>query len=165
MRLIATHVRPGRRRDQLMVRPFRVTLLPQFGPIVLCRPQASLRHKMDLVAPLMADHWTPGVARRLKVEQRLRLVCARLGRSDVLRDLLEFAAAGEEPELVRRRGRVYLAYPHFDDPAGGVPRSAYEVTVPERIGGRLVEPFVPLPRRVARRVRRMARALPFVSAR
>ncbi|MFE7772831.1 glycosyltransferase family 2 protein [Streptomyces sp. NPDC057445] len=157
MRLIAAHVPAGRRRDQLMVRPFKVTLLPQFGPIVLRQPEEYLRHKMDLAAPLMAAYWTPGVARRLRTEERLRLTCAGLGRPDLLRDVLAFGSAGSHPELVRRGSRDYLAYPHFDDPAAGVPASAYAVTVTERIGGRRIEPRLPLPGRAARQVYRFGR--------
>ncbi|MFD7442173.1 glycosyltransferase family 2 protein [Streptomyces sp. NPDC059909] len=157
MKLIAAHVPPGVRRDQLMVRPFTVTLLPQFGPIVLRQPEKYLRHKTELAAPLMAAYWTPGVACRLRVEERLRLTCAALGRPDLLRDVLAFVRDGGRPEVVRRRGRDHLAYPHFGDPDAGIPLSAYEVTVTERIGGRRIEPRLPLARRVARRVARRLR--------
>ncbi|MFE3494017.1 glycosyltransferase family 2 protein [Streptomyces sp. NPDC059175] len=154
MRLIAGLLPPGARRDQLMVRPFTVTLLPQFGPVVLRQPEEILRHKMQLVAPLMADHWTPGVARRLRVEERLRLTCAALDKPDALRDVLAFVRAGTPPAVVHRRGRDYLAYPHFADPAAGIPDSAYEVTVTERVAGKRIDPHLSLVRRVTRRVRR-----------
>ncbi|WP_351227530.1 glycosyltransferase family 2 protein [Streptomyces sp. NPDC002133] len=160
MKLIATHVPPGKRRDQLMVRPFTVTLLPQFGPIVLRQPEKYLRHKTELAAPLMAAYWTPGVARRLRVEERLRLTCVALGRPDLLRDVLVFVRDGGRPEVVRRRGRHHLAYPHFGDQAAGIALSAYEVTVTERIGEQRIQPRHPLGRRVvrggARRLRRVA---------
>lgn len=127
MELIARHVPEGRRRDLLMLRPFAVTLLPQFGPILLRQPERALRHKMELAAPLMAAYWTPGVARRLKTEDRLRLACVALNRPDVLREVVVFLADGAPPARVRRRGRWYAAYPHFRDPAAGIPDSAYEM--------------------------------------
>ncbi|MEU2430273.1 glycosyltransferase family 2 protein [Streptomyces sp. NPDC007861] len=159
MRLIAEHVPPGTRRDQLMIRPFTVTLLPQFGPAVLRQPEEDLRHKTELAAPLMAAYWTPGLARALKVEERLRLTCAGLGRAELLREVLAFGKDGGVPRVVRRRGRHYLAYPGFGDRRAGVPYSAYEVTMAERIDGRRVEPRTPLARRVAGRLRRAVRGL------
>ncbi|MFD7615071.1 glycosyltransferase family 2 protein [Streptomyces sp. NPDC059828] len=159
MGLIAGHLPPGTRRDQLMVRPFTVTLLPQFGPVVLRQPEEYLRHKLELAAPLMAAYWTPGVARRLRVEQRLRLTCVALGRPGPLRDVLDFCQQGRLPDVVHRRGRAYLAYPHFDaaEPESGIPLAAYEITVTEQIGERRIEPRLPLLRRTARRARRLAR--------
>ncbi|MFD5427801.1 glycosyltransferase family 2 protein [Streptomyces sp. NPDC127084] len=159
MGLIAAHLPPGTRRDQLMVRPFTVTLLPQFGPVVLRQPEEYLRHKMGLAAPLMAAYWTPGVARRLRVEQRLRLTSVALGRPGPLRDVLGFCQEGRLPDVVHRRGRTYLAYPHFDTtaaPASGMPPAAYEITVTEQIGGRRIEPRLALLRRAVRRARRLA---------
>ncbi|WP_407077641.1 glycosyltransferase family 2 protein [Streptomyces sp. SCSIO 30461] len=159
MGLIAAHLPPGPRRDQLMVRPFTVTLLPQFGPVVLRQPDEYLRHKMELAAPLMAAYWTPGVARRLRVEQRLRLTSVALGRPGPLRDVLDFCQEGRLPDVVHRRGRIYLAYPHFDTPAPpgpGIPPAAYEITVTEQIGELRIEPRLPLLRRAARRARHLA---------
>ncbi|MGY3682863.1 GT2 family glycosyltransferase [Streptomyces sp. TE33382] len=51
MRLIAAHVPAGPRRDALMVRPFVITLLPQFGPKMLKQSAAVHRKKMALAAP------------------------------------------------------------------------------------------------------------------
>ncbi|QGV80666.1 glycosyltransferase family 2 protein [Streptomyces ficellus] len=127
MRLIAAHVPAGERRDLLMMRPFAVTLLPQFGPVVLRQPRDVLLAKMKLAAPLMAAHWTPGLARRLKTDERLRLTCVAMDLPDPLVDVVAFLHEGKQPERVRRRGREYLAYPHFRDPALGIPDSAYEV--------------------------------------
>ncbi|MFC5804395.1 glycosyltransferase family 2 protein [Streptomyces formicae] len=159
MRLIAEHEPPGVRRDQLMIRPFTVTLLPQFGPVVLRQTEDDLRRKMELAAPLMAAYWTPGLARALKVEERLRLTCAALGRAELLREVLAFGKDGGVPRVVRRRGRRCLAYPGFGDRRAGVPYSAYEVTLTEQIDGRRVEPRAPLTRRAAGRLRRALRGL------
>ncbi|MFG3494093.1 glycosyltransferase family 2 protein [Streptomyces sp. NPDC047928] len=127
MRLIAAHVPAGDRRDLLMIRPFAITLLPQFGPVVLRQSADVLRRKLELAAPLMAAYWTPGVADRLRTEDRLRLTCVALDKPDALRDVVRYLQAGETPRRVRRRGREYLAYPHFRDPATGIPDGAYEV--------------------------------------
>ncbi|MFF8290696.1 glycosyltransferase family 2 protein [Streptomyces sp. NPDC016309] len=127
MELIAAHEPPGERRDLLMMRPFTITLLPQFGPVVLRQPRDVLLAKMALGAPLMAAHWTPGLAKRLKTEERLRLTCVAMDLPDALVDVLTFLQDGHRPERVRRRGREYLAYPHFRDPAVGIPDTAYEV--------------------------------------
>ncbi|MEW2065579.1 glycosyltransferase family A protein [Streptomyces sp. NPDC007346] len=136
MELIAAHVPPGERRDALMVRPFVITLLPQFGPSLLRQSEAVRKKKMELAAPLMRAHWTPGLARRLKVQERLRLTCVAQGRIDILLSVLEFMEDGKRPKVVRKglRGRLHLAYPHLGDRAG-LPDPVYELTVTERIGG------------------------------
>ncbi|MET9804301.1 glycosyltransferase family 2 protein [Streptomyces sp. NPDC006368] len=156
MELIARHVPQGEKRDLLMLRPFIVTLLPQFGPVLLRQSDEVLRRKMELAAPLMAAYWTPGVARRLKTEDRLRLTCVALNKPDVLREVVTFLKAGTPPERVRRWSRQYLAYPHFRDPEAGIPDAAYEVLGPDgrsaarATAGRLVRRA----RRVAGRVLR-----------
>lgn len=158
--LIARLVPPGPRRDQLMVRPFTVGLLQQFGPALLGRPEAEQRERLRLARAMTGPHWNRGVARRIKVGERLVLECVARGRLDLLRDMLEFTAAGSVPEVVRGRltGRMRLAYPHFGDRASGLPRSVYEVTVPDWSGDRRVTPGVPgpFPGRVWRRARREA---------
>ncbi|MFE9907898.1 glycosyltransferase family 2 protein [Streptomyces clavifer] len=165
MGLIAAHVPPGPRRDALMVRPFVITLLPQFGPALLRQSEAVREKKMRLAAPLLDAYWSAGLARRLKVHERLRLACVSKGRLDLLLDVLQFMRDKEEPKAVRKgaRGRLYLAYPHFGEGAV-LPDAAYEVTVTERIGGRRID--VPerqstaaFLRRLARKVRRTARAV------
>ncbi|GFM97137.1 hypothetical protein Sfulv_19480 [Streptomyces fulvorobeus] len=162
MGLIADHLPPGPRRDSLMVRPFVITLLPQFGPGLLKQPEAVRARKMELAAPLIAAYWTPGLARRLKVNERLRLTCVANDRLDLLLDVVRFVKAKSEPALVReeRPARLYLAYPHFRD-GSGLPDPAYEVTVTEWIGGRRIEPpepksFLSLVRRAVRGIRRRA---------
>ncbi|MFH9468450.1 glycosyltransferase family 2 protein [Streptomyces clavifer] len=165
MGLIAAHVPPGPRRDALMVRPFVITLLPQFGPALLRQSEAVREKKMRLAAPLLDAYWSAGLARRLKVHERLRLACVSKGRLDLLLDVLQFMRDKEEPKAVRKgaRGRLYLAYPHFGEETV-LPDAAYEVTVTERIGGRRID--VPerqstaaFLRRLARKVRRTARAV------
>ncbi|MGP3636927.1 glycosyltransferase family 2 protein, partial [Streptomyces sp. 24-1644] len=162
MDLIATHLPPGPRRDSLMVRPFVITLLPQFGPNLLKQSKAVRAKKMALAAPLLAAYWTPGLARGLKVNERLRLACVAQGRLDLLLDVVRFMKAKGEPALVHegRPSRLYLAYPHFRD-GSGLPDSVYEVTVTEWIGRRRVEapeprPCVSFARRVVRKIHRTA---------
>ena len=127
MNLIEDRVPPGPRRDALMVRPFVITLLPQFRPAFLDRSEQVRRHKLELARPLMDAHWTPGVAALLKVHERLSLHLVAEGRADLLTDVLIFLREGKTPEpvLENRGRRVYLAYPHFRDPAAGIPDSVY----------------------------------------
>lgn len=156
MRLITEHVPAGPRRDDLLLRPFVITLLPQFGPRFLTDDEETRRDKLALAAPLMAAYWTPGVAGLLKVHQRLVLHLVAEGRADLLDDALRFVKDKKAPEaVVGDRGRgVYLAYPHFRT-AAGVPDSVYAVTARERV---TVSAFRPTPRsRSLRAVRRMAR--------
>ncbi|CAL9457278.1 hypothetical protein SUDANB176_02567 [Streptomyces sp. enrichment culture] len=159
MNLIADLVPEGPRRDQLMVRPFTVTLLPQFGPRFLKDGDDVRRRKLELARPLMDVHWTEGVAGRLKVEERLRLHLVAEQRLEPLVDVLEFVRAKKQaPALLEKRGRrVYLAYPHFRDRAAGIPDSVYLASPREarafpgyREGG-----TGSLLRRAARRARRM----------
>ncbi|MFF8842918.1 glycosyltransferase family 2 protein [Streptomyces sp. NPDC015127] len=159
-RLIARLEPPGRGRDLLMLRPFTVGLLQQFGPALLRASESEQRDRLRLAAEMTGPYWTRGVARRMKVGERLVLECVARGRLDLLKDVLEFTAAKKAPEVVRRRyaGRTYLAYPHFGDRRSGLPRSLYEVTVPDWSGNRRVLPPVRrnLPRRILGRIRRSA---------
>ncbi|MFE7747784.1 glycosyltransferase family 2 protein [Streptomyces sp. NPDC057428] len=163
MGLIAAHVPPGPKRDALMVRPFVITLLPQFGPGLLRQSEKVRQEKMKLAAPLVEAYSSPGMARRLKVQERLRLLCLENGRLDLLLDILEFVRDKKKPRTVRKglRGRLYLVYPHFGEE---LPYSAYELTVPEWIGGKRID--VPgrqstaaFARRLVNKVRRTARAV------
>ena len=157
MRLIADHLPAGPRRDNLMVRPFIVTLLPQFGPGFLKQSEKVRRHKLELAKPLMDAYWNEAVAGRLKVHERLRLHLVAQGRPDLLVGVLEFIKAKKAPVVhLEARGRkAYLGYPHFRDRAAGVPDSWYVPTTQETV---TIEGFkprrTPLPRlrRAARRV-------------
>lgn len=95
--LIAEHVPPGPKRDILMVRPFVITLLPQFGPALLRQSDEVRKKKMELAAPILRSYWSPGLARRLKVNERLRLICIAEGRLDLLLDVLQFMKDEKRP--------------------------------------------------------------------
>ncbi|MDN0200981.1 glycosyltransferase family 2 protein [Streptomyces sp. S.PNR 29] len=159
MQLIAEHVPAGDRRDLLMVRPFTVTLLPQFGPRYLKDSEKVRRHKLELAKPLMDAYWTAGVARRLKVNERLRLHLVAEQRPDLLKDVVEFVKAKKQAAaLLEKNGRrLYLAYPHFRDAEAGIPDAVYLAGPREarafpgyREGG--AESFL---RRAVRKARRM----------
>ncbi|MFF9507611.1 glycosyltransferase family 2 protein [Streptomyces sp. NPDC014724] len=155
----------GPKRDFLMVRPFTVGMLQQFGPGVLKDSEKVRRHKMELAAPLMDAYWDDGVARLIKVGERLRLACVARGRMDLLVDVLRYLRAKKVPDVVASRSgdKLYLAYPHFRDRSAGLADSTYEVTVPDWHDGKRIErPEVAarrasLSRRVARRMRRDVR--------
>ncbi|WP_210574548.1 glycosyltransferase family 2 protein [Streptomyces sp. GESEQ-4] len=127
MRLITDLVPAGPRRDTLMVRPFTVTLLPQFGPQYLKDSEEVRRHKLELAKPLMEAYWTEEVARRLKVEERLRLHLVAGQRSELLVEVLEFLRAKKQaaPLLEKKGRRVYLAYPLFRDRTAAIPDTVY----------------------------------------
>ncbi|MGP4091141.1 glycosyltransferase family 2 protein [Streptomyces sp. KR55] len=159
MQLIADLVPAGERRDALMVRPFLVTLLPQFGPKFLTDSEEVRRHKMELAKPLMETYWRDGIGRRIKVQERLRLHLVAEQRPELLVDVLQFLKAKKQPAaLLEKKGRrLYLAYPHFRDRAAGVPDPVYLAEPHEarpfpgyREGG-----AESLLRRAARKVRRM----------
>ncbi|WP_256259577.1 glycosyltransferase [Streptomyces atratus] len=155
----------GPKRDFLMVRPFTVGMLQQFGPIVLKDSEEVRRHKMELVAPLMGTYWNDGVARLIKVSERLRLACVAQGRMDLLIEVVRYVRAKTVPDVVRSRNgdTLYLAYPHFRDASAGLADSNYEVTVPDWHDGKRIEQpkaaarRASLSRRVARRMRRDVR--------
>ncbi|MGW4025523.1 glycosyltransferase family 2 protein [Streptomyces sp. NPDC005009] len=159
MNLIAGLVPEGPRRDLLMVRPFTVTLLPQFGPRFLKDTDDVRRRKLELARPLMDVHWTEGVARLLKVEERLRLHLVAGQRLELLADVLRFVREKKQPQaLLERRGRrVYLAYPHFRDRAAGIPDSVYLATPREAraVPGHRAAGTGSVLRRAARRARRL----------
>ena len=127
MHLIADMVPAGERRDALMHRPFVVTLAPQFGPKYANDSETIRRHKFELAKPLMEEFWTEGVARRLKVEERLRLHLVAEERPELLLPVAEFVKAKQKPAvLLEKRGReAYLAYPHFRHAAAGIPDRVY----------------------------------------
>ncbi|WP_217239939.1 glycosyltransferase family 2 protein [Streptomyces sp. AC555_RSS877] len=127
MTLIADMLPPGPKRDVLMVRPFLVTLLPQFGPRYLKDGEEVRRHKFELARPLMDAYWNENVARRLRVHERLRLHLVAAGRPDLLKEVVEFVRAKKEASAVleKKGRRLYLAYPHFRDPSAGIPDAVY----------------------------------------
>ncbi|WP_411146282.1 glycosyltransferase family 2 protein [Streptomyces sp. x-80] len=135
MHLIAQFVPAGPHRDQLMIRPFLITLLPQFGPGLLTQNEEIQEHKLALARPLTDAYWTPGVAALLKVDERLRLHCVATERMDLLRDVLAFIKDKKRPAalLDSRRRTLFLAYPHFRDRSAGIPDTMYEVTAREAL--------------------------------
>ncbi|WP_327269531.1 glycosyltransferase [Streptomyces sp. NBC_01218] len=164
--LIAGLVPAGPERDYLMARPFTVGLIQQFGPAILKESEEVRAHKLELAAPITA-YWTPGVAKLIKVNERLRLECVARGRLDLLADVHRYLAARHTPKVVRadRGDAAYLAYPHFRKPEAGLPDEVFEMTVPEwSTSKRLQAPPRPKPgqgkpaptlaHRVVRRVRR-----------
>ncbi|MEU7299004.1 glycosyltransferase [Streptomyces sp. NPDC007206] len=168
MKLIADMVPAGDKRDLLMVRPFVITLLPQFGPRFLKDSEEVRRHKLELAEPLMEAYWTPGVARRLKVHERLRLHLVARQRTDLLLDVLRFIKAKKQPDAVleKRGTRVYFAYPHFRSKQAGIPDEIYLAAPRE---ARSVEGYREaaansFPRRVLRKVRRIVSAKTFKTA-
>ncbi|MFE8012570.1 glycosyltransferase family 2 protein [Streptomyces antibioticus] len=127
MGLLERMLPPGPKRDVLMVRPFLVTLLPQFGPVFLRQDETIRRTKFELAAPLMDAYWNEGVAQRLKVHERLRLELVAMQRPDLLEDVIRFLADKQEPRPVLKKGatKLYLAYPHYRSRKAGVPDRVY----------------------------------------
>ncbi|MET8947749.1 glycosyltransferase family 2 protein [Streptomyces sp. NPDC004542] len=127
MELIARMVPAGAQRDTLMVRPFLITLLPQFGPRYLKDGEEVRRHKLELAKPLMDAYWTPRIARRMKVHERLRLQLVALQRPELLKDVVEFVRAKKQAAAVleKRGTEVYLVYPHFRSKEAGIPDWVY----------------------------------------
>jgi hypothetical protein len=127
MGLLERMVPPGPKRDVLMVRPFQVTLLPQFGPVFLRQDEEIRRTKFELAEPLMDAYWNEGVAQRLTVQERLRLQLVAMRRPDLLVEVLEFLKAKHEPTPVLKKGgsQLYLAYPGYRSRKDGVPDRVY----------------------------------------
>ncbi|GGW18322.1 hypothetical protein GCM10018980_47210 [Streptomyces capoamus] len=165
MKLIADMVPAGDKRDLLMVRPFLITLLPQFGPKFLTDSEEVRRHKFELAKPLMDAYWTPGVARRLKVHERLRLHLVAMQRADLLLDVVTFVKAKKQAAAVleKRGTRLYLIYPHFRSRAAGIPDEMYLADPREARAFEGYREAVAnsVPRRALRKARRiLRRALP-----
>ncbi|MEU0113657.1 glycosyltransferase [Streptomyces bobili] len=161
--LIARMLPPGAKRDVLMVRPFLVTLLPQFGPVFLRNDEDIRRTKLELAKPLMDAYWNEGVSHRLKVHERLRLHLVAEGRADLLADVIAFIGDKREPDpvLEKRGTRLYLAYPHFRDRAAQIPDRVYlaEPREAKAFPGWRQGPTESFLRKAARKVRRKLRGL------
>ncbi|MET7453298.1 glycosyltransferase family 2 protein [Streptomyces sp. NPDC005574] len=159
MRLIAEMVPAGPRRDTLMVRPFVVTLLPQFGPKYLKDDESVRRRKFELAKPLLEAYWNDEVARRLKVHERLRLHLVATSRPELLEEVVAFVRSKKTPAAVleRKGSRLYLAYPHFRDRTAGIPDAVYLAPPREAraFPGYREDRIDSLVRRVARRARRI----------
>ncbi|GGQ63878.1 glycosyltransferase family 2 protein [Streptomyces pilosus] len=161
MDLIAALVPAGPRRDLLMLRPFTITLLPQFGPVFLRDTDEVRARKLELAQPLMERHWTEGVARLLKVEERLRLHLVAERRPELLLGVLRLRTKERPPAVLKRRGRhVYLAYPYYGDREAGIPDSVYLASPREAraVPGYREDGTPAVLRRAVRRVRRLLRA-------
>ncbi len=161
MKLIADMVPAGDKRDLLMVRPFLVTLLPQFGPKFLTDSEEIRRNKLELAKPLMDAYWTPGVARRLKVHERLRLHLVAMQRPDLLLDVVRFVKEKKQADAVleKRGTRLYLGYPHFRSKAAGIPDEIYRAEAREARAypGYREAVANSVPRRAVRKIRRKLR--------
>ncbi|ANP57089.1 glycosyltransferase family 2 protein [Streptomyces griseochromogenes] len=162
MKLIADMVPAGTKRDLLMIRPFLITLLPQFGPKFLTDSEEVRRHKLELAKPLMDAYWTPEVARRLKVHERLRLHLVAMQRPELLLDVVKFVKAKKQAAaILEKRGtRVYLVYPHFRSKAAGVPDRVFlaEAREARAFPGYREAAANSFARRALRKVRRMLSA-------
>ncbi|GCB49464.1 glycosyltransferase family 2 protein [Streptomyces sp. NL15-2K] len=159
MNLIADMLPAGPKRDVLMVRPFLVTLLPQFGPKYATDSEEIRRHKFELAKPLMRAYWNEDVARRLRVHERLRLHLVAAERPDLLLDVVKFVRAKKEAAaLIEKKGRrLYLGYPHFRDPEAGIPDSVYLADAREARAypGYREDPFDSFVQRAVRKARRL----------
>ncbi|WP_180926930.1 glycosyltransferase [Streptomyces sp. AJS327] len=111
LELITRLVPPGPNRDTAMVRPFRLKVLRPFGPRLLREPGPVWRENFGLAAPLVEEFLTPGVRRKLKPDERIRLHCVAEHRADVLRDLLTLLS--EQP--TRRETRLSERDTPLDD--------------------------------------------------
>ncbi|MEU0071679.1 glycosyltransferase family 2 protein [Streptomyces sp. NPDC006332] len=167
MTLLAELLPPGPKRDTLMVRPFLVTLLPQFGPQFLKDSEDVRRRKLELAKPLMDAYWNDDVARRLRVHERLRLHLVAAGRPDLLEEVVKFVRAKTQASAVleRKGRRLYLAYPYFRDTAAGIPDSVYRAEAREArlVPGYREDPLDAFLRRAARKARRVLSSRPGAS--
>ncbi|WP_405613733.1 glycosyltransferase family 2 protein [Streptomyces sp. NBC_00076] len=159
MTLLAELLPPGPKRDTLMVRPFLVTLLPQFGPQFLKDGEEVRRRKFELAKPLMDAYWNDDIARRLKVHERLRLHLVAAGRPDLLEEVVKFVRAKTEaPAVLERKGRrLYLGYPYFRDTGAGIPDAVYRAEAREArlVPGYREDPLDSFLRRAGRKARRV----------
>ncbi|OQR64231.1 glycosyl transferase [Streptomyces maremycinicus] len=163
MGLLERLVPPGAKRDVLMVRPFLVTVLPQFGPVFLRNDEEIRRTKLELAEPLMDAYWNEGVAQRLLVHERLRLELVARRRPELLVDVLEFLQAKSEPTpvLKKRNTQLYLAYPHYGSRTAGLPDRIYlaEPREAKSCPGWRKDPTEAFLRGFTRKVRRRLRRL------
>ncbi|WP_406008968.1 glycosyltransferase [Streptomyces sp. NBC_00637] len=163
MGLLERLIPPGAKRDVLMVRPFLVTVLPQFGPVFLRNDEGIRRTKLELAKPLMDAYWNEGVAQRLRVHERLRLELVARQRPELLVDVLEFIKAKREPApiLKKRNTQLYLAYPHYGDRTAGLPDRIYlaEPREAKEFPGWRKDPTETFLRGFSRKVRRRLRRL------
>ncbi|MFF0157732.1 glycosyltransferase family 2 protein [Streptomyces sp. NPDC005263] len=167
MALLAELLPPGPKRDMLMVRPFLVTLLPQFGPQFLKDGDDVRRRKFELAKPLMDAYWNDDIARRLRVHERLRLHLVAAGRPDLLEEVVKFVRAKTQaPAVLERKGRrLYLDYPYFRDAQAGIPDSVYRAEAREArlFPGYREDPLDAFLRRAARKARRVLSTRPGAS--
>ncbi|MEV5983705.1 glycosyltransferase [Streptomyces sp. NPDC052051] len=159
MGLITEMVPAGPRRDSLMLRPFLITLLPQFGPVFLRDSEEVRAHKLELAKPLLDAHWHEGIARRLKVHEKLRIHLVAQGRADLLADVVKFVKEKKAPTAFMdpSGAGAYLAYPHFRDRAAGLPDQWFTPTVRETVAIEAFKPVKPSRPSGFRRLHRAAR--------
>ncbi|NLU67385.1 glycosyltransferase family A protein [Streptomyces sp. HNM0574] len=91
--LIARLLPPGEERDLLSVRPFRMKILRTFRTRMRREPEELWQECFDHAVPLLERYLTPGIERRLRADERLRLHFLAERRSDLFRDVLKVMAA------------------------------------------------------------------------
>lgn len=129
VRLVAEHVAPGEKRDNLMRRHFR----DEFRR--LCFSERFLEAEPEVKAEavqrakaIVDEFYTPRIAAAMPVDGRLRFELIRRGDLDRLVEVVRFHCAGEPVDELVEDGRVYVKYPFFRDPEAGIPDECYDNT-------------------------------------
>ncbi|MQA93830.1 MAG: glycosyltransferase [Streptosporangiales bacterium] len=94
---------------------------------VLPEADAAFRHLFLELASEFLAQVAPGVVDELPAIMRLKWHLVARRRLPELLEVLAYERRGESIPTVRRRGRLYAAYPYFEDPELGVPRHVYRL--------------------------------------
>jgi glycosyltransferase involved in cell wall biosynthesis len=123
---VADLVPAGADRDAILRRHFAWELNTRLSQDFPALDPAEQQAMAGVVAGLANRYLTTGLARRLPVAARARVMAAQLGRVDVLRAMAELHADEDAVAPMALAGeKVYLAYPGFRD----LPDACFEAVV------------------------------------
>lgn len=128
LQLVAENVEPGPRRAHLMHRHFEIEGLIVLQSILAEPSREKQLSALERVQDWLDAYYDEDVEARLPVFHRVCYELADRGRLDDLLEHLRYRDSGQKPPSVVREGRLFVAYPCFQDPDIPLPDRCFDVT-------------------------------------
>ena len=128
--MIAAHIRPGSRRDQLLARHVRKEVLEwTVAGAWLDDLTGARRRAIVASAKAFIDRWvTLALFDRLPAVHRVMAYCLQHNKLDDLTDVVRHHLFGPVQRATVFDGHLYAGLPLFRNPAAGIPDRCYDIT-------------------------------------